>query len=467
MKIGQTSVVGFLSQFTSSIIGFLATIYITRTLGASVFGEYMLVIAVVIWLQVIGILGIENATTKRLSETGESERYFTAGASLVLVAFLILSLLILLFADQVNSYIGRPVAVYIPVLLFAGMVFKFVTAALNGEHKVHIAAMLQPVDRTLRSILQILAVFFSIGLLGLLAGYAIAAIVATIVGLYYISARVKRPAREHVSGITSYARYAWLGRIGSRMFSSMDTIVLGIFVSSSFIGYYEAAWNLASILALFGVAIARALFPEISRVASEGDEEQVGNLVQDGLSYSGLFLIPGLVGSALVGDLVLRLYGNEFQQAVVVLIVLITARLIYEYGNQFINGLNGLDRPDLAFRVNGAFVVANVVLNVALVATFGWTGAAVATAISALIASILSYLAFNRLVSVRLPIAEIGKQCLAAIGMGLVVYGGRLLLPERILVGVALVGAGSVSYLLFLALLSKDFRSTVRRNVSF
>lgn len=465
MRIGQTSFVGFLSQFSSSIIGFLATIYITRTFGSGVFGEYMLAISLVIWLQVIGVLGIQNAVTKRLSETGDSDAYFTAGAGLVLMALFVLSAGVLVFADQVNSYVGSPVAVYLPGLLFAGMVLKFVSAGLRGKHRVHIAALLGPVDRTVRSTLQILAVFLSFGLVGLLTGYIVGGIVAAIVGLYFLSIGVERPKRQHFTGITSYAQYAWLGKLSSRAFSAMDTVVLGYFVTSSFVGYYEVAWNLASMLAIFGVAISQALFPEMSRVASEGGSEEVGELVTDALSYTGLFLIPGLVGSLLIGDLVLRVYGNEFQQAMTVLVVLVVARLVYEYGSQFITGLNALDRPDLAFRVNAVFIAANIILNVWLVATIGWVGAAIATTTSAVVTTVLAYRAFSRLVTVELPLVKVAKQSASALGMGAIVYSGRLLLPEGVFAGVALVGVGSVAYILLLAALSADFRTTVQQNL--
>lgn len=465
MRIGQTSFVGFVSQFSSSIIGFLATIYITRTFGSGVFGEYMLVISLAIWLQVIGVLGIQNAVTKRLSEAGDSDAYFTAGAGLVLVAFFALSVVVLVFANQVNSYVGSPVAAYLPGLLFAGMALKFVSAGLRGKHKVHVASLLGPVDRTVRSALQILAVFLSFGLVGLLTGYIVGGIVAAACGLYFLSVGIERPKRRHISEITSYAQYAWLGKLSSRAFSAMDTVVLGYFVTSSFVGYYEVAWNLASMLAIFGVAISQALFPEMSRIASEEGDEQVGDLVTEALSYTGLFLIPGLVGSLLIGDLVLRVYGNEFQQAMTVLVVLVIARLVYEYGSQFITGLNALDRPDLAFRVNAAFIVANIVLNVWLVATMGWVGAAIATSTSAAITTVLAYRAFSQLVAVELPFMEVAKQTVAALGMGVVVYSGRLVLPERVFAGVVLVGLGSVAYVLLLAVLSADFRTKVRQNL--
>lgn len=465
MRLGQTSFVGFITQFSSSIIGFVATIYITRTFGSGVFGEYMLIISVVIWLQIVGIFGIQNAVTKRLSEAGDSDGYFSAGAGISLLLFITISLTILVFSDQINRYLGTPVANYLPALLLAGMALKFVSAGLRGEHKVHIAAMLEPVDRTVRSSLQIVIVFLSFGLVGLLTSYVVGGVLAALCGVYFLTVGFERPKRRHFRGISSYAQYAWLGKFSSRAFSAMDTVILGVFVTSSFIGYYEAAWNLASILAIFGVSISQALFPEMSQVASEGDSEQVGSLVTDALSYTGLFLIPGFVGSLLVGDLVLRVYGDGFDQAMPVLVILIVARLVYEYGNQFITGLNALDRPDIAFRVNAVFIITNMILNVGLVATMGWTGAAVATGGSAVVTTILAYILFDRLVTIELPWREIGNQCAAAFGMGIFILVCREFLPENVFSGVALVGVGAIVYISLLFVLSTQFRATVLENL--
>jgi len=218
-------------------------------------------------------------------------------------------------------------------------------------------------------------------------------------------------------------------------------------------------------LAIFGVAISQALFPEMSQVSSKGELEQVGDLVTDALSYTGLFLIPGFVGSLLVGDLVLRVYGGEFDQAMSVLVILVIARLVYEYGNQFITGLNALDRPDLAFRVNAVFIITNIVLNVGLVAAMGWIGAAIATGTSAVITTVLAYIKFNGLVHVELPWREIGNQSAAAFAMGIFILTCRKLLPENVLTGMMFVGIGAIVYISLLFALSVQFRTTVLENI--
>lgn len=467
MKLGQTSVVAFGSQLLSSVVGFVATLYLARVLGADLLGSYFLVVAVVIWLRVVGIMGIHTAITKRLSEADGDDAYRTAGGLLLAAVAVLIGAALLSLSGLVESYVGYPVAELVAVMVFVGIALNFVTASLRGEHRVHLAALLSPVERSVRGVLQIGAAAAGLGLVGVLAGWVVAAAVAALVGLYFVSGSFERPARRHFRGLLDYARYAWIGKLGSRAFASMDTVVLGAFVATNLIGYYEIAWNLASILALFGTSISQALFPEISRVATEGDDERLRAILDDALSYSGLLLIPGLVGAAAVGDRVLAIYGQEFARAYVVLLVLVVARTVYAYGNQFLNVLNGIDRPDLAFRVNVAFLVTNVGLNVVLVSVYGWTGAAVATAVSSGLTLALSYRLVAGLVPVDVPVAEIARQFAAAAVMGGVVYAGREAVGGGVFVTVGLVAVGGAVYFGVLLAVSARLRTTVRRNLPF
>ncbi|SER82410.1 oligosaccharide flippase family protein [Natrinema salaciae] len=465
MKLGQISFVNFASQIASSVFGFIATIYLARTLGAGVLGTYFLVIAIVIWVKVIMFGGVQSALTKRLSEGEETGAYLTAGIGLFVGIYAVLLVGLFLARDLVNDYIGQAVTVPIAVVLFATLLLLFVSGVLQGQHRVHISGALQPVDTFSRSALQIAAVLLGSGLIGLLTGYAIASVIAGVVGAVFVGWKWERPTRRHVRSLFDYARYSWLGRLSSRTFSSMDTLVLGVFVAPDLIGVYEISWNLASLLAIFSLAIQQTLFPEISSVAADDNRERIANLLDDAFAYAGLFLIPGLVGSLLIGDFVLRIYGAEFSVGHTVLVILVASRLAYAYGEQFLNALNGLDRPDLAFRINGIFFVTNISLNFALVSEYGWIGAAVATAVSALVTVVVGYRVLTRFISVSFPAREVAIQVLAAAPMAVVVGIGRLFLDPSEMAAVVLVALGATTYFAALFLLSGRFRTTVVRNL--
>jgi len=413
MKLGQTSFIQFLSRMVASLLGFIATIYFARLLGAEPLGIYNLVLGIVSWLGIIGSIGLSGAIIKRVSEGKQREQYATAGILSIMALFAVLAIGIVLFRSHVDSYIGRPVTEYVVLILFVTLSYSIVTSLLNGLNLVHISGVLSPIKTGGRSLLQISAVAIGFGLTGLYLGYIIGYLLVIVIGSVFVFRqfeKTSRPKKHHFQSLFDYAKFAWLGNLQSRMFNYTDILVLGFFVSSTLVGVYAVAWNIAHFLILFASAISTSLFPEMSSHSTEENPGSVANLVEDALSYTGLFLIPGLIGGAIIGERILGIYGSEFTQGSTVLIILVFANLIMSYQNQILNTLNAVDRPDLSFRANALFVVANVLFNVILIYSYGWLGAAVATTLSVALSLIIAYYYLQTIVDFTVPFLEIGRQ---------------------------------------------------------
>jgi len=471
MRLGQTSVVHFGSRLIGSLLGFAATLYIARNLGGSVLGTYFLFVAVLIWLKTLFGSGIHYAIKKRLSETDSDGGKLGAGILVQLVIYIVVVAGLLLFRATVKNYLGFD-RIWLLILGLGSMLaLSLVSAALHGEQKVHLSALLRPLNVVIRSGIQIAVVLVGLlggGLAGLAWGYIAGAAVAACAGIILLTIRPLRPSRADVYSILDFTRYSWLSGIEERSFSALDTIILGLFVSSNLIAYYEVAWNLASLLAIFGTSLAQTLFPTISQLDSEGDHEEVSSLVTDSLAYSGLFLIPGLVGGLMIGDIVLGVYGSEFKTATIVLPILIIARLIYAYEAQLISSLNAIGHPDTAFRVNLVFVSTNLGLNIVLVWLYGWVGAAVATATAALIGFILAYAALSQIITFEIPGREITYQWVASALMAAGIYGVdsvTVISISPVLDALVYVCLGTIVYFLALGVLSRQFRRTARNNI--
>lgn len=68
MRIGQTTAIAFISQIAAAILGFLATIYLARILGATVLGYYAAILAVASWIRLPSQVGVSKSIKKRVSE---------------------------------------------------------------------------------------------------------------------------------------------------------------------------------------------------------------------------------------------------------------------------------------------------------------------------------------------------------------------------------------------------------------
>lgn len=472
MRLGQTSAITFSAKLGSSVISFLTIIYFSNTLGAEPLGTFFLSMAAVGWLTIPTSTSVNRALTKRMSEDG-ADVPLILGAALILETGLILAVTvpILLLNDWVSFYISLPdVAVVLLLMLVARSSNSFVHSAFEGQQKVHISGLLQPLTLLSERTFQVIAVLiFGLGTVGLLGGYVVGTLLVSLAASFYLSLSPLVPERYHFERILSYAKYNWVGAVESKTLSTMDTIVLGIFVTNDFIGIYNVSWNVASLLAIFGYSISEVLFPEISNLSSKGSE--VSNLVTESLAYTGLFLIPGLFGSALIGDRVLEFYGPEFVDGAVVLVFLVGAQLVYSFHHQLLNAINAIDQPAIAFRVNGVFIISNITLNVILVWQFGWAGAAIATLLSAILVLALSYRTAQQLIGFGHPVHEIGKQILAAAGMTVVIYalelqfGNEVIFFRRSADTVVLAAIGAGIYFGILVLISSSIRTKLKNNL--
>jgi O-antigen/teichoic acid export membrane protein len=473
MRLGQTSAIHFVSNILASATSFVAIIYFARVVGADILGQYYLVVALLAWLKIAGQLGVGTAVIKRLSESHEQAQYIAAGGILIATLFVAMAAGLFVFRNAVDQYIGAAVTQYILLLLFSTLFYSFFTSILQGRHLVHVAGMLVPLRIATRSLLQIGAVFAGLGLAGMLVGYAAGWFVVALVALAVTVPAVARPRKRHFVRLIEYAKYSWLGSVQSQTFNWIDVVVLGFFVPSGLIGIYSVAWSVAIFLLQFSHSISDTIFPEISQLTAEGKQEQISGLVNDASGYTGVILIPGFVGGALLAEPILRIYGDEFVEGAVVLIVLIAAVLVYSYQKPFLMTLNAIDRPDLAFRVNGLFVVSNVLLNVALVYLYGWIGAAVATGVSAAIGLLSAYLFLSNLLEFSIPYREIARQWIAAVVMGVVVYGGQWaeetyhILNHNFATVLLLVCLGAGIYFGTYFVISDAFQTTVKNNLPF
>lgn len=471
MRLGQTSAIYFVSRFVGSVLGFLGTIYFTRILGEEVYGFYALTIALVFWLGIVKNVGVGGAIVKRMSEGEEPDAYFTAGLIIKTILTAVIAVCVLVFDNLVNSYIGRPVSELVVLLLIVTVVMEMVDSTLKGTHRVHIYAPLNMAKMGVRSAIMILLVFFGWSLTGMVVGHATGTIIIAVIGLWFVKPNFVVPRWRHFTQLYDFAKYAWLGSIRKRSFDDVDILVLGLFVSAGLTGIYAVTYSLAKFLDIFGTAIKETLFPEMSKQSAQEDSGMIVTLTNDALMFAGLFLIPGLVGATIIGDRLMRIYGPGFVAGDQILVILIAALLVYTYTKQLLNTLSAIDRPDLAFRANGALIVTNIILNIVLVWQFGWFGAAIATVLSALVGFTLSLYYVRKLIEVRFPYSEIGLQITAALIMGLVVSVLRTLgetspvaTYNEVFV-ILLVGAGAIMYFFALFVISSRFRTTVIDNL--
>ena len=472
MRIGKAALSHFLSQVVVTCAGFAATWLIAFVLGADGLGVYSVIVSLGFFWLVIPGNAVAMSMKKRISE-GESPGEFLGGGVLLNAAtVLIISALVLASGELLGGVVSRDrelmrvlinYDVAIVALLAAAIAYRTMSGSLQGQKRVATTGWLKAVERVGRTVLQVGALVLGLGVAGITFGHAGALAVITVVGVVVSAQRPGLPSGGQLRSLLEYAKYAWVGALRGRVFGWLDTIFLSFFVSASLIGIYEAAWGIASMLAIASTSISQTLFPEVSDLSTDEGFDRIRHYLDEALAFSGVFIIPGLAGATVIGERVLRFYRPEFGQGSTVLLILIGAYIADTFASQFTNVINGIDRPDAAFRVNATFIVVNALLNAVLIWRFGWTGAAAATALSSGLRAAAGYVVLDRLIGhVSVPFGQLGRQSLASVVMVLLLVPVAPIAPAGRLGTVLLAGYGAAVYTVVLLSIAPRIRSKAR-----
>lgn len=418
VKLARASALNFGVNIVETLVGAIGTLYFARLLGAGSMGSYFLALGLVNWL-LIPAGGVSTAALKRISEGEQQNRFFTAG---LLLQFVYLSAVlgaILLATEIINLYVEFEGARLIGGFFVLLGISRFANACLRGENRVELASLLNGSRTFARVGFQLGFVILSgLGLAGLLAGEILAAAVISIVTLAFIRPRLVRPRREQFVRLYEYGRYSWFGSLKVNAYSWTDTLVLGFFVSTAAVGTYEIAWRVSALFILLPGAMGNTVFPTISKHARKEETEAIQRILERMLPFAPALAIPGAVGALVIGPQILALYGPEFTDGAIFLLVLSMARIIEAIERLFERVLNAMDYPERAFRVAVIFIIVNTLLNVLLVLLIGVLGAAVATFVSMIVSLGLAWYYLPSSITPKIPAQAIAAQFISAVVMG-------------------------------------------------
>lgn len=465
MRRDRTAILHFAAQVARSLAGFGTTLLTARYFGATGLGVYSQVLALLFWLK-LPSNSVKTAIEKRMSESEAVTGHFTAGLLVALGYGLIVGIMIILFQQYVNNYISADAATLLVFLLFVNICFDLVKSGFVGRKRVAVAGWLGTAEQMLRLTSQLVFVLGGAMVIGLVTGHIVSLFVFAVLGLVLLRNHLVLPSRSDLIDLRRFAQYSWLGNLQGLALTWMDILVLGVFVADSQVGIYQASWTLASFLALTSKSIGRTLFPELSDIGTDQRYDRARSLIGDALLFVGVFLIPGVFGALVIGGRVLEVYSAEFAAGGTILAILICARTVHAFGSQFANTLNGLDFPEIAFRVNAVFLVTNVIGNLVLVYLIGWYGAAFATLGSTSVYLLMSWVHLRREVgSIRIPVDEIGYEVGASAVMAAIIWCTLPYLPRTWPVTITTVFVGAAIYGALILGLSDRLREKVFRVV--
>lgn len=423
MNVARSSLKLFFSRGVSSAAVFIGITYFARNISSPELGSFFLFQALAFLLSIISGFGLRKGVEKRISGRGDPNVVLSSGLLLKIFFMLLISIVILMADDMVNNFLGINGAIFLVMVVLLHDFHKLVTHTLYGEMRVGDTAILELLWKVIWIGSSVFFYQFGLGIFSLIYGLIIGFATSITWGVFSISTQLAKPTLKEGRAIFKFARFDLISELGNYSYNWIDVLILGYFVTQSFVGAYELAWRVALFMVILSHSIALSLFPKISNLESSMSLSRVEVLVPRALFGSLSLVIPAFFGTIILSSEIMSLlFGNYYLIASLPLSILMFAQVIYAINIIVQFSLRATNNPLSSAKITLLGVVLNICFNIILIRSFGILGAAIGTCLSLGLTTMLNWRVLNRYVNIVLPGFELSWCVLSSIIMSVFVY---------------------------------------------
>src|SRR5207302_140617 len=206
--------------------------------------------------------------------------------------------------------------------------------------------------------------------------------------------------RYDVRQLFVFSTVSWMASLASAGLIWADTILLGVYKSSTDVGVYQVATRMVMLAAFVMTPVNAAFAPRIADLYQRHRTESLHHTYVAATSWILRLSLPAFVLCVVMPKELLSLFGHRFELGATVIVVLALGKLVDSATGPCGLMLNMSGRPGLSLVDNVSVLVANVALNLWLIPRYGIVGSAYAWAISLAAVNIVRVLQVRKVLGV-------------------------------------------------------------------
>lgn len=448
------------------------TLLLAHQLGRADLGRYAQAIALLAVLETLSLSGV-FAGLRRFVAVRVADRDHAAlrgtvrlGLGLCTTSAVVLGTGLYLAAPWLAEAVFRDPELLAPIR-FVAVALPFATygnaglAATQGFRTMRPSALIgliyEPLLRLGLTALLLPLLGLTGAMVALVAGYVIAAVLAALALRRLLGPGLQRPV-YHPRELLGFSTVNWLSTLASTGLLWVDTLLLGIFLSSADVGLYNVATRLVTMATFVLPAVNSAFAPRIADLHHRGRTASLHRVYAVAASWNVRLTVPIFAVLIAFPAGLLTLFGRGFATAATVTVVLALGKFVVAATGPCGLMLDMSGRPGWSMASNIGGLVANVLLNLWWIPEYGIVGSAAAWALSLTLVNLVRILAVWRLMGM-LPFGQAALKGVAA-GAGALTVG--LLLnrwlgfPLDLAAGIPALGLTYLGLLLALGISDED-----------
>lgn len=440
---------GTFGEIFYSILLYVTVILITRTVGADIYGLFLLSLAVIRIAVLIGTLGLPHtvlrfvAAYRAKNNTPRIRGMIIFSIITVLITSITLSVMLFIGSPLISKHIFhipemtfflRILIISLPFWALLHVLFSSLQSFKKIKFIIFMEKGLMPIIRLILLVFFFLIQWF---IFGLLAASVISTVICFAGSFIYLFKTVD--FRFHKTDI-QYEKNKWISFSWPLLLSGLifllitttDTLMLGFFKTTTSVGIYGAATRIAVLITVLLTSFYLVFKPIISELVAKQEISRLSVLLKTVNKLNFLFSFPIFLCLLIFSRDIISLFGEQFSAGTMTLIVLLCGQFCYILagGTFYIFAMIGKPKIEL-FNV-GILVFLNIGLNVLLIPKLNILGAALSSAISILVVNIISSIETYIYLRTHVFRPDLFKPVIAGGISGIIVYtfqNGNVMLP--------------------------------------
>jgi len=458
LEVQRHAVMNLASSSVITIIGFLATIFYAHWVGAEVLGTYFLFLSFYSVLSLFTDLGINYASTQRISEGKEQDFFYSAGFIIRVALFILLTMILVLFQGRFADLNEAGLFWILIGILGLGTIQSYVGMAIGASNRLGLASTTSLINNLVRILVQVITVFLGYQVSGLIGGLVAGLFIQLIIDAKYVNYHLKKFEWVHVKGLLTFSKWAIFISAGTILFDNIPLILIAYFLPVSEVGIFGVCWAFSFFALFISTALVNSLYVKVSRWTAQKDMNAITVSLSRATTYSLVFALPIFSGSILLGyDLLYYIYGASFAAGATTLIIIIAMRGVQSILNLYTSFLMATDHAKQAVVGILAGISVNIVLCIILIPQIGIVGAAIGAFFNVIISFFIAFVYLARIIPLTFEKTTIKHIVFASVIMTIsLIILGWLPLSQSTIQTILMVLTGAVIYFLVLLKLNKQ-----------
>ena len=352
-NIAKNTSIMLISQIASYIFGFFYVMYVARYLGAAGYGIMSFALAFTGIFSNLTDPGLNSLIIRDIARDKSLVGKYLGNIGTITLILSMITLVLIIITINALDYPEETTRV-IYIIAFS-VILNVFTNILYAVFQAYEKMEYRSFGTIMNSAILLAGALFAISQKLSVIGFAVIYVISSIASLgyaYYIC------AKKFVVPKLEIDWNFWIAKIREALpfgivslslviYYHIDKVMLSLMVNDEVVGYYSAAYTIATSLLFFYGAFSAAVFPCMSNCYGNSSKESFALIFEKSVKYLWMISLPLGVGITLLAERIITLiYGAGYSPSVIALQILVWAHVVI-YMNSYANVLNNIGKQFL------------------------------------------------------------------------------------------------------------------------